>query len=362
MFCYCVCLTFLIVLQSDGDRFDLPIVYRFVEGCTLTSHEAHGVRFCPLEMVVQDLKERNLEYTGLHPAEQRHRLEMVLREEEEWADMVMYRRDTRFTSDASCTDMKLQLDRTVVDMLHCPMRTNEKVLNLLYEEILNGKTKNEVNGKGRGGNKKKQVVGDAAVGQPVAKLVINKQGLPDMLRGVIAAYAMGDEGGLYSALYDGGEHEELHAVDFREAHSFAKLLQKDNTAEERRQQTLERKIAAPKLSELTESIRMMGDLGATWSHQWEEGNKKALKKIKLPFDQSKKIFKPEQLENLKSAVDIAVPAARIEHRANWKEFLCLYVSMMATMTKSEDFTKEEIDTLEETITKCYAMLMKVAGM
>jgi hypothetical protein len=106
----------------------------------------------------------------------------------------------------------------------------------------------------------------------------------------------------------------------------------------------------------------MGDLGATWSHQWEESKKKALKKIKLPFDQSKKIFKPEQLENLKSAVDIAVPAARIEHRWNWKEFLCLYVSIMATLTKSEDFTKEEMDTLEDTITKGYAMLMKVAGM
>jgi hypothetical protein len=64
------------------------------------------------------------------------------------------------------------------------------------------------------------------------------------------------------------------------------------------------------------------------------------------------------LENLKAAVDIAVPAAR----THWKEFLSLYVSMMATITKSEDFSMEEIDTLEETIKKCYAMLMKVAGM
>jgi hypothetical protein len=67
----------------------------------------------------------------------------------------MYQRDTRFTCDEAQEDMKLQLDRTVVDMLHCPMRTNEKVLNLLYEKILNGKTKNELNAPRRGDKKKK---------------------------------------------------------------------------------------------------------------------------------------------------------------------------------------------------------------
>ncbi len=86
--------------------------------------------------------------------EKRRRLEMAIREEEEWQGMEMYRRDTRFSSAASTEDMKLMLDRTVVDMLHLPMRTNEKVLNLLYEEILNGKTKNAVNGKRRASTKK----------------------------------------------------------------------------------------------------------------------------------------------------------------------------------------------------------------
>ena len=61
-----------------------------------------------------------MEHNGLREAELRHRLEMVLREEEEWAEMVMYRRDTRFSTNDVGEDMKLQLDRTVVDMLHCP--------------------------------------------------------------------------------------------------------------------------------------------------------------------------------------------------------------------------------------------------
>jgi len=95
------------------------------EGCTLTASEAHGVRFCPLAMVLQDMNERNLEHQGLREAELRQRLEMVLREEAEWAEMVMYRQDTRFSTNDLGEDMKLHLDRTVVDMLHCPMQSHE---------------------------------------------------------------------------------------------------------------------------------------------------------------------------------------------------------------------------------------------
>ena len=95
-----------------------------------------------------------MDTTGLSHLQQRRKLELVLREEEEWQQMVMYRRDTRFAVDIETGDVKLQLDRTVIDMLHLPMRTNEKVLNLLYEEILNGKTKNEANGPRKGAKKK----------------------------------------------------------------------------------------------------------------------------------------------------------------------------------------------------------------
>jgi hypothetical protein len=141
----------------------------WVEGCTLTTNEAHGIRLCPLEIVEADLQERMLESYGLSNLAKRRMLELVLREEKEWQQMVIYRRDTRFTVDTATGDVKLQLDRTVVDMLHCPMRTNEKVLNLLYGEILNGKTKNEVSGPHRGVKRKKQVLGDSAVGQQVRK-------------------------------------------------------------------------------------------------------------------------------------------------------------------------------------------------
>ncbi len=78
----------------------------------------HGIRLCPFEIVEADLQERDLDVTGLSPLEKRQKLELVLREEEEWQQMVMYRRDTRSAVGVGTGDVKLQLDRTVIDMLH----------------------------------------------------------------------------------------------------------------------------------------------------------------------------------------------------------------------------------------------------
>ncbi len=87
-----------------------------------------------------------------------------------------------------------------------------------------------------------------------------------------------------------------------------------------------------------------------------------MKKIKLPFDQSKKIFNAAQLDKLGSAVDIiAVPATRPEHRADWKLMLKHYVNVIGKLTKSEDYSSEGVDNLEREIDKFYVMLLKVAG-
>jgi hypothetical protein len=87
-----------------------------------------------------------------------------------------------------------------------------------------------------------------------------------------------------------------------------------------------------------------------------------LKKIKLPFDQSKKIFNEAQLHTLGRAVDIAVPPTRPELRADWKLMLTHYVNVIGKLTKSEDYSTDDIDCLEADIDKFYAMLLKVAGM
>ncbi len=115
------------------------------EGCTLTVNAEHGIRFCSMDMVKFDLLERKEKITRMSDTQLRKKLELMLCGEEEWESMVMYRRDTRFVGIEGEYNRKLELDRTILDMLHAPMRMHEKVLNLLYAEVLNGKTKREVN-------------------------------------------------------------------------------------------------------------------------------------------------------------------------------------------------------------------------
>jgi hypothetical protein len=315
-----------------------------------------------MEMVNKDLQERNVLNKRLSDKGKRDILELVLREEEEWQQMVMYRRDQRFRGVAETPDGKLELDRVVLDMLHCPMRMHEKVLNLLYAEILNGKTKNEANGPRKASKRKKKVAGEGAVGQEVAKVCENEQGLAVLQRGVVIEFTEDGGGPRYSVAYDDGDGEDLNGRDFMEAHKLALLLETDKAKEEARVLKVERKMVAPALRDLTDVIRDLGSLGETWTHQWDEGNTKQLKKIKLPFDQSKKIFNAAQLPKLRCAVDIAVPAMRGEHRADWKLMLEYYVSVIGKLTTSEDFSTEDVDELEREIDKFYVMFLKVAGL
>ncbi len=90
----------------------------YVEGCTLTPSTEHGVKFCDMEIVKKDLAERNIVVRrGMTEAHLRTKLELLLREEDEWQGMAMYRRDTRFADCSTDATHKLQLDRTILDML-----------------------------------------------------------------------------------------------------------------------------------------------------------------------------------------------------------------------------------------------------
>ena len=57
----------------------------------------------------------------------------------------MYLRDERFAHSLQ-TDPQFhnKLYKTIIDVLHMPMRTNEKVLTLLYEEVTQGAHKAQV--------------------------------------------------------------------------------------------------------------------------------------------------------------------------------------------------------------------------
>ena len=89
-------------------------------------------------MVQEDLRLRLVDITHMNDREQRHTLELLLREEEEYLKLLMYVRDQRFMGLENSIEHRHQLHNTVLDMLHCPMRTNEKVLTLLHEQVLQG--------------------------------------------------------------------------------------------------------------------------------------------------------------------------------------------------------------------------------
>jgi hypothetical protein len=74
----------------------------------------------------------------MQATEKRHTLEQLLREEKEFLKLQMYLRDDRFHELEKDPSLRGQLHKTILDMLHCPMRTNEKVLTLLYELVLQG--------------------------------------------------------------------------------------------------------------------------------------------------------------------------------------------------------------------------------
>jgi hypothetical protein len=307
-------------------------------------------------MVKKDLEERKISCIGLNEGTMRNKLEFVLREEEEWLQMGMYRRDTRFSADVG-----LDLERTVLDMLHCPMRMHEKVLNLLYQEVLNGKTKNEVNGKPVASKRKKKAVDEGAVGQEIAKLFENAQGLPELHRGVVTNFVENGRTAFYTVSFDQGTVEQMDRKEFREAHKLALLLETDEAKEATRKLQIQRKIVAPALSELSDIIRTLGSLGETWTHQWDDTNTKALKGIKLPYDQSKRIFQVANLPSLRMAVEVAVPSSREEHRKAWMQFLEDYVHVITGLTQSEEFTTDTLNALQIRTDKCYRTLLQVAG-
>jgi hypothetical protein len=91
-------------------------------------------------------------------------------------------------------------------------------------------------------------------------MFVNEHGLPDLYRGVVAAFT--DEGTrqLCSVVYDDADQEDLDANEFCEAHVFAQLLLKDRSTEARCLQKLERKTVSPKLIDLTNVIRELGSL------------------------------------------------------------------------------------------------------
>jgi len=203
-----------------------------------------------------------MEYASMAESMQREALELCLREEEEYIKVQMYVKDNRFKDLLTEPGHRSELHKTIIDMLHCPMRTNEKVLNLLYAEILQG----------------------------------------------------------------------AHKGETKEA-----------------------------LESLTVALRRVGDLPPSFGHKFEKKNTKVLQKMKLPYDQSRKIFGVHQLHNLRELVHIAVPEAQKQRRDEWMTFLYHYVHVNEKLHSTLEFTDEDITELEKDIDAMYTYLVTRIG-
>ena len=232
------------------------------EGCDLSCNIHTGIRICPLSLVNEDLRLRGVQHEGMTETMQRHALEMLLREEEEYLKLAMYARDDRFRNLASESGHRSELHKTILDMLHCPMRTNEKVLNLLYAEVTQGAHKAEM------------------------------------------------------------------------------------------------KVT---LDTLTKALRRVGELPPCFEHKFEKKNPKVLTKIKLPYDQSRKIFALEQLPGLRELVHIAIPASEHKKREEWMNFLYHYVHVNEKLHSTLEYTAEDIADLEKHIDATYSVLVTSIG-
>jgi len=204
-----------------------------------------------------------MEYSSMTESMQREALEVCLREEEEYIKLKMYVKDNRFKDLLTEPGHRSELHKTIIDMLHCPMRTNEKVLNLLYAEIT---------------------------------------------------------------------QKGAHKGETKEA-----------------------------LESLTVALRRVGDLPPSFGHKFEKKNAKVLQKIKLPYDQSRKIFGVHQLHNLRELVHIAVPESQKQRRDEWMTFLYHYVHVNEKLHSTLEFTAADISALEKDIDAMYTYLVTSIG-
>ncbi len=145
---------------------------------------------------------------------------------------------------------KLELDRTILDMLHAPMRMHEKVPNLLYAEVLNRKTKHEVNSS-RSSKVYIPPMGVLGVGERIAKEFINDKGEKQIFAGTVRSYKVEDGTGLYAVKFDDGDAEEFDSDDYADAHQLGLALTTVVDMEESLQDKKLKATLRPALNELT---------------------------------------------------------------------------------------------------------------
>jgi hypothetical protein len=213
-------------------------------GCTLSNDTMTGVMFCDIGIVKKCLLERNHSVAGcVNHQTLRLQMQQILQLEDEYAKMTLCMKDERFRQEHPSAH-GIPIERLIICILHCPMRTHEKVLTMLMQQAC------------------------------------------------------------------------MHRLP---------------------------KKSKPILDEIAGIIRRIGNLPDTWSYKMDESNTSSVAKIKMHFDQSKRVFTDDNLGDFINIVRLAIPC---HNRANWMLFIREYIKCIELMTVSRDYTDADLLLLE----------------
>ncbi len=90
---------------------------------------------------------------------------------------------------------------------------------------------------------------------------------------------------------------------------------------------------------------------------WEKGAQ-CVSKIKFHWDQSKRIFTEDNMDELTSLIRLAVHPTEQSH---WVAFLVQYIKCIDLLTVTRDYSTEDIDQLEEYCNATYTLLVAHCG-
>jgi hypothetical protein len=230
------------------------------DDATLSHSKETGVMHCPIKVVIASLANRKIRVQSRGIGKglpQRLQLRHILQLEQELTRMTMHMRDERFKS-THASAKAIPLERLIICVLHCPMRTHEKVLTLLLQHACQNRLPNK---------------------------------------------------------------------------------------------------SVPILDEIVAIVRMLGNLKDTWNYEWLPGAK-CVSKVKLHWDQSKRIFSLDNMPSLVSIIRLAICA---EDQYAWFIFMEQYIKLIDLMTVSRDYTKDDIDQLEVYCDRTYTLLVTYCG-
>ena len=117
------------------------------------------------------------------------------------------------------------------------------------------------------------------------------------------------------------------------------------------------KKSTPILDEMVSIIRRLARLKDTWTYKYNKAST-SVEKVKLHWDQSKRIFKAHNMADIKKLVELAIPT---RDQANWIEFLEQYVKFIDLLTQSRDYTDSDIALLQVYQDETYRLLKAYCG-